>query len=342
MEMTMLRRSIARLALAAAIALPGLAQARDVCAGADMLPQIEAERPGAVAAMRAAAAAAPNAEGRFWRITAPGLAPSYLFGTLHGTPGEGVSLPPEALEAIRSARVVYTEITDAEQAAMQAAIAADIDLIADRRGGTLDAALTPEMRAVAAEVLPDYGLTYAQANVLRPWFIQVALATPPCAMAAIAAGAEVLDAAIAAAGRDAGVPVKGLETWRQAISFFVDQPIDEAREGVALTFAVAARTEDVRRTTVDLWRAGETMMVWELSRELYAMQVGQAEADAAMQDAWDGLVVARNAGFLTTAADDLHAGGVFMAVGALHLPGAGGVIEGLRAKGFEVTRISLQ
>lgn len=342
MEMMMLRRSMAKAAFAAILMLPGLAQARDACGGDNLLPSIEAARPGAVAAMRAAAAAQPNSEGLFWRIEAPGRAPSFLFGALHGAASEGVVLPPSARDAIRSARVVYAEMTEDEQARMQQAIADDIELIVDRRGGTLDAALTPALRETARRVLPDYGLTYAQANVLRPWFIQIALATPPCAAAAMAAGEQVLDHAILDEARAAGLPVRGMETWRAALAFFLNQPEDEARDGVALAVATAAEAEDMRKTMADLWRAEETMMIWELTRDLYAGIVGPAEADAAMRQTWDDLVVARNDGFLAATADDLAAGGAFIAAGALHLPGHGGMVESLRAMGYAVTRVPLR
>lgn len=342
MEKIMLRRSIARLALAAALALPGLAQARDACGGLDMLPRIEAERPGALAAMRAAAYAQPNPAGRFWRIEKPGLAPSFLFGTLHGTADEGVTLPDPARDAIRSARILFAEMTDAEQAKMQQAIADDVGLIADPRGGTLDAALTPELRAAAARVLPDYGLTYDQANVLRPWFLQIALSTPPCVMGALAAGDRVLDAQIMDLGRALGLPVKGMETWREALGFLIDMPLDEARENVALTIANAAEAEDMRRTITRMWQADETMLAWELFRDMNLAMFSPEKTDAMMRDGWTGMVVVRNARFLAAAQADLARGGAFIAVGALHLPGHGGMVEGLRAMGYEVTRIPLR
>lgn len=341
MEIPLLHRNIIRSAIAALMLLPGLAAARDACGGTNILKALEAERPGAVAAMRAAAEAQPNARGRFWRIDAPGAAPSYIFGTLHGTAEEGITAPTPVLAAIRASRVMFIEITEDEQAEMQAAIANDIEMIVDRRGGTLDAALTPALREIAASILPDYGLTYPQANVLRPWFLQVALATPPCAMAAMAAGAEALDHMIAGAATAGGIPVRGLERWRDALAFFMSQPEDEALDGVAQSIALAPVAEDMRATMRDLYLAGDLMMIWELSRDRTAALIGQADADKAAEAAWDGLVVARNAGFMAGAADDLATGGAFIAVGALHLPGHGGMIEQLQALGYAVTPLPL-
>lgn len=341
MEIPLLHRNIIRTAFAALLLVPGLAAARDTCGGTNILPALEAERPGAVAAMRAAADAAPNPRGRFWRIDAPGAAPSHIFGTLHGTADEGITAPASVLAAIRASRVMFIEITEDEQAAMQAAISDDVNLIVDMRGGTLDAALPPALRETAARILPDYGLTYRQANVLRPWFLQVALATPPCAMAAMAAGAEALDHVIAGAAKADGIPVRGLETWRDALDFFMSQPEDEALDGIAQAVAMASMAEDMRATMRDLYLADELMMIWELSRDISAALIGQAEADKTAAAAWDGMVVARNEGFLAGAADDLATGGAFIAVGGLHLPGDGGMIQGLRALGYAVTPLPL-
>lgn len=342
MKMPKLRRAIACATLTAMLLAPGRAQASGTCGGVNMLAALEAARPSAVADMRAAAHAWPNAEGLFWRVDKPGLAPSFLFGTFHATADEGVTIPAPVQNALRGAKAVFTEISAQEQAAMLAAFRQDPDLITDWRGGTLDAALTPELRAIAARILPRHGMTYAQGNMLRPWFMQIALATPPCAIAAMAAGARVLDDQIVDAALGAGLPVRGMETWPDALNHLINQPKDDAREALALTIIFADRIEDMRRTSRDLWRDEQTMLIWELSRHFYALAVGPVAADAALDDMWNCLVVARNAGFVFAASDDLAMGGAFVAVGALHLPGAGGMIERMRAMGYAVTRVPLR
>jgi uncharacterized protein YbaP (TraB family) len=51
------------------------------------------------------------------------------------------------------------------------------------------------------------------------------------------------------------------------------------------------------------------------------------------------LIDARNRAWMDVLVPQLELGGVFAAFGALHLPGETGVIELLRARGFEVTRL---
>ncbi len=49
-------------------------------------------------------------QGLLWRIERAGLAPSYLFGTIHSTDDGAVALARKAAERIASAKVVATEL----------------------------------------------------------------------------------------------------------------------------------------------------------------------------------------------------------------------------------------
>jgi len=51
------------------------------------------------------------------------------------------------------------------------------------------------------------------------------------------------------------------------------------------------------------------------------------------------IITDRNHVMADRSTNELAKGNVFMAVGALHLPGEGGLVELLRAKGFTLTRV---
>ena len=51
-----------------------------------------------------------DAEGLLWRVEREGLAPSYLFGTIHSTDESAVALARKAAEFVVSAKVVATEL----------------------------------------------------------------------------------------------------------------------------------------------------------------------------------------------------------------------------------------
>ena len=53
------------------------------------------------------------------------------------------------------------------------------------------------------------------------------------------------------------------------------------------------------------------------------------------------LIDHRNQRFMARLQDELPRGGVFVAVGAGHIPGENGLVEMLRGNGYAVTRIAL-
>lgn len=332
-----LRRSMGA-AAAALLALAPLA-AGAACNGVSLMPEIARERPAALAAARAAAAQTPNAEGVLWRIEAPGAAPSWLFGTFHAPASEGVRPPRAALSRLDRAAALLIEISAEEQAAMSAAIQADPRLIVDAEG-SLDELLPESARAALDRALRGYGADYQAVRRLKPWFVQVMIGVPPCAMAALQAGEAPMDMALAARAGAAGIPVAGMEGWRESLAFFTGQTRAEAAEGLIAAIAFAEQAEDVRATMAALYAEERVYMFWELSRLMTAELVGQARSDAMHAQMWEEAVVKRNRGFVEAALPALSGGGAFIAVGALHLPGAEGMVELLRARGMTVTRVA--
>ncbi len=333
-------RTLRRTILAALAGLLALTSgARAGCEGENILPALT-PTPAELGALRAAAAAHPNAEGRFWRVERAGTPPSHLFGTYHASAPEVATPPAAVAEAVRAARLLFVEVTPEEMGRMQAALNADPRRIVDATGAVLDDFLSPSQRAKAEKVMADYGVPWATARRLKPWFLQMQLAQPPCEAAAAAAGGVVLDMRLVELARAAGVETRGLETWDVAIGLFEDQPIADQRRGLMLALDMAGQAENLRRTALELYLAGEVMMIWEMGRVATRRVVGAADPhlDRMEREFWEYGVDRRNRSFVATIGPELARGGVVVAVGALHLPGEAGLVELLRAEGYRVTR----
>lgn len=338
------RNALRTIAFAAAAGFFSGASAQSAapsCGGEDLFERLEAERPETAAGLRAAADAQPDSEGLFWKIEREGLPPSWLFGTFHSTDAEVAAPPAQVAEAVAGARVVFTEITPAEQAEMQAAIQSNPGLVMDFEGGTLDDLLDTAQRELAARVFQTYGLPYESAKRFRPWFVQVLTAQPPCAIAAMQSGRKVLDVVISDLAAAADVPVKGLESWEESLAVFADQSAEEQRAGLLLSLAMAEQSEDFLRTAIDLYLDGETMLIWEFGRHVARETAEIPDADALNARFWEEVVVKRNDRFIEAAAPELEQGGAFLAVGALHLGGQGGMLGRLRDMGYRTTRVPL-
>jgi hypothetical protein len=90
-----------------------------------------------------------------------------------------------------------------------------------------------------------------------------------------------------------------------------------------------------------LYREGAigALMEWEQVVLAQAYGAGQARADLSLSRGL--LLEQRSEAYLKRVLPDLRTGGVFLSLGAFHLPGETGMIELLRGAGFTVSRIPL-
>jgi len=319
------------------------AQAASGCAGTDLLAELKAADPAAHAGLFERAHAVPNGQGKFWRVNRPGsngaASPSYLFGTFHDTGIARLPLDPAVTRALAAARLMLVELTGEEQARMQARIASDPDFILDAGATGLFGQLTGAERAAVERKLAENGLTLEIAGKLRPWMLFSLLSVPQCMLREMQRGQPLLDNLLMSSAAGAGVPVAGLETYRQALGGFAAIPAETMNMVLLEGLRSIAREEDFRRTSVGLYLAGEIAAIWEFSVHNTAETLGVTRSHEIYAQFGAALIEARNRAWMDVLAPQLELGGAFAAFGALHLPGAAGVIELLRARGFEVTRL---
>ena len=278
-----------------------------------------------------------NAEGLLWRIERAGLAPSYLFGTIHSTDDGAVAIARQAAEYVASAKVVATELggpfdaaaqADLAAAALSKAIAPDIDTFASALTGA-------EAEAVEA-YLAGHGFPKEMAHHLRLWFLAVAAALPSCEGARVQQGLPEVDQVIAAAGKAHGLSVVGLETSAEQLDVMAGAPPDLAATMLAAAARDPALDDDSYATLLRLYREKHPADMLPISDVI----PGLTPQERAAETAFDRLLLAgRNATMATRAAPLLAAGGAFIAVGALHLTGKDGLVERFRAMGYGVTKV---
>ena len=315
------------------------AQSANQCAGADLLAELKSADPAAHAALFERAHAVANGRGKFWRVSRDGVAPSYLFGTFHDTGIARRPLAAAVVRALAAARLMLVELTEAEQARLEARIAGDPDFVIDRGRTGLSGQLSAAERAVLERKLAANGLTLAIADKLRPWMLFSLIAVPQCMLREMRQGQPVLDNLLVSKAAEAGVPVAGLETYEAALGGFAAIPAETMNLVLLEGLRGISGEEDSRRTSVGLYLAGEIAAIWEFSIHSTAETLGLARSREIYDQFGAALIEARNRAWMEVLAPQLELGGVFAAFGALHLPGEAGVIELLRARGFEVTRL---
>jgi uncharacterized protein len=308
------------------------------CTGSDMMAELAAKDPAALARIEDQAKATPNGKGLLWKIETPGVAPSYLFGTMHMTDPRVTSLTPGAQQAFDKSGTVVIETTEVlDQAAMMATLARNPDLMMFTDGTTLTSLLSPDDQKALEKGLAERGILLASMSKMKPWMLSAIVSLPACELARKAAGAPILDIKLGQDAKASGKKLAGLETVADQLNAMASLPMEFHLKGLIDTLKLGHRIDDVIETMIVLYVRGDTGTFWPLFRAV----LPDEEADQAGYAAFEQtMIVERNKTMAKNAEPILSAGNAFIAVGALHLPGPDGLIELLRKNGHTVTAVN--
>jgi uncharacterized protein YbaP (TraB family) len=314
------------------------AAAEDVsCTGRNLLDELRQTNPARYAEAVKEADATPNGKGIFWKIEKDGVRPSWLLGTMHVTDPRVLVLPPGAQTAHDAADTIVIEsdeILDEKKAALALLARPELTMFTD--GTTIDKLLSPEDYKRLEDGLRQRGIPLAAVSRMRPWMISSAVALPACEIARKAKGAQFLDQKIAADAVAEGKRVKGLETLAEQLQAMADLPVDFHLKSLIETLELGDKMSDVVETMTDLYLSGDIGMTMPMLKTV-SPEGGEEGGDYAAFE--QRVILDRNKVMAERAAPILAGGNVFMAVGALHLPGNDGLVELLRRQGFTVTAV---
>lgn len=316
-----------------------LAHAEDVvCSGRNVLTELKASAPDKYQALVEKAAAVPNGHGTFWKVEKAGLAPSYLLGTMHMTDPRVLAKPKGADEAFASAGTVIiesTEILDQQKAAAALLMRPELTMFTD--GSTITGLLGKDESARLEAGLKKRGIDLALVNKMKPWMIASIVSLPACELARKAEGAAFLDMKIAQDAVASGKTLKGLETMAEQLQAMAELPVQFHLKALIETLDLGDRMEDITATMLDLYTQGDVGMIVPMLTAVTESKDGTMSDYAAFEQR---IVTDRNHVMAERSKESFDKGGVFMAVGALHLPGKEGVVELLRQEGFTVTAVN--
>ncbi|NKM99395.1 TraB/GumN family protein [Rhizobium leguminosarum] len=326
-------------ALFAAFLTARPAAAEDVaCTGRNLMVELQQNDPARYAEALKEADATPNGKGIFWKIEKPGLAPSWLLGSMHVTDPRVLALPPRAQAAHDAADTIIIESDEIlNERKATAALLAKPELTMFTDGTTIDKLLSPEDYKRLETGLKQRGIPISAVSRMRPWMISSAVALPACEIARKAKGAQFLDQKIATDAIAQGKQVKGLETLAEQIQAMADLPVEFHLKSLIQTLELGDKMSDVVETMTDLYLSGDIGMTMPMLKTVTPEEEGENSDYAAFEQR---VILDRNKVMAERAAPILDSGNVFMAVGALHLPGKDGVIELLRQQGFTVTAVN--
>jgi len=323
------------------LALLGATQVRaeDHCRGRNLLSDFAANQPERLAAIEKEAAQVANGSGLLWKVEAKGVAPSWLFGTMHVTDPRVVDLPKAAKVAFEEARTVVIETTDVlDRRAMMAAMAQHPELMMFTGAEKLTDHLDERQQAELKAALEERGIPLQTVIKMKPWMLVSLASLPECETQRQEQGALVLDALLAADAAKDGKAVAGLESMVDQFEAMASLPMAFHIEGLLSTLALGDRIDDVIETMIVLYTEGETGMFWPM---MGAVMPGE-DTEAGYAAFEEVMVTRRNHSMAKAAADFIDEGGAFIAVGALHLPGEEGLVALLQERGYTVSPVEMR
>lgn len=306
------------------------------CVGRDLfavLPKAEQ------AAIRAEAARAPYAEGLLYRATRAGQEIT-LAGTYHLPDPRHDALVAALAPELERAQVLLVEAGPEEEARLKAATAQEPGLMFNLSGPTLPEILPEEDWQALSALLAERDIPAFLAAKMKPAFLAVTLAVPPCALAELQSGAGGLDKVLIGLAEARGLKVAALEPWDTVLRLF-DTITPEENAEILRTIRLDALDADAMTVTMaNLYFARTPRVIWEFGA-VRARSAGLSAEEVAEQMALSEalLMTGRNRAWVPVLEAAAAEGPVLAAFGALHLSGKDGVLALLENDGWAIERL---
>jgi len=284
---------------------------------------------GVAGARPALADAMPFSDGVLWRVERPGGATNYVFGTLHSTDEEVTALPPPVSDAFTASRTLAVECILDNPAIFKISRAMMLP-----GGERLDASMSAAQVARLRDASAHYRLPFNMVTQFKPWGAMMLFSVPPSEHLRAASGLKPLDERLRAQAQADGKTVFGLETVDEQIDTLDGMVPADQMLMLDSTLREAGEIERVFARLRDAYLARDLVTVYGLLNTEKSN-----DATGAVGRFEQRLIIDRNRRMVQRMDKLLRQGNAFVAVGALHLPGAHGILQLLSDEGYQVTRV---
>jgi len=265
-------------------------------------------------------------KGLLWKIEAEGIAPSYLFATIHSEDPRVIQLPPIVQKQFQHADSVAFEILLDLPTLEQSANAMLLT-----QGQTLDQLLDKAVYEHIIDAIKPYQLDQSTINQFKPWAVLLILNMPPPKTG------DFLDMLLYKQAMSLGIPPYGLEEVDTHLAVFERLSIEEQVILLNNFLRHLAHLPQIFAQLHELYLQGNLTTLMTVSRQLMRAQSPQHQTF--IDNFYHQIIVGRNLKMLEPIEERLHSGNAFIAVGALHLPGEQGLLKLLQARGYHVSPV---
>jgi uncharacterized protein YbaP (TraB family) len=255
-----------------------------------------------------------------WSVSRAGEHKGYLLGTIHSEDPRVLDFSPAFIGLLASSRVFAMELVPDLRTLARLA-----EFMHLPEGSSLADIVGEERFAAVTGALAGYGVSPGQVARMKPWAVMMTLSVPPPRTGLF------MDFSLSLRASGSGLKVIGLETLEQQLAFLEDMPARQQMELLDHALAEFERVREVHDLMVETYLGGDLGELKRLAEE----QLDTLDQGARAYFIEQG-IDARNHRMVESLLPVLAEGGVFTAVGALHLPGEDGLLALLRHNGYEL------
>lgn len=258
--------------------------------------------------------------GLLWEVRRPGVAPSFVFGTMHVADARVTQVPLAVEAALARARILVLELHPDRAVTRRFSEGARFD-----DGSRLSQMLPASLFAGVSRRLAERGMRREEVDGLKPWAALL--------LVTAGEGGESLDGTLYQRARSAGKRVEELESVDEQLAVFDGLPMATQ---VALLETAIDRHDALRTELEDnilAYLRGDLAGLAALARR-NAGTGAAAQAHFAVLE--KRLIHDRSVVMAHRLQMHLRRGGALAAVGALHLYGRQGILQLLQDDGWQV------
>ena len=262
--------------------------------------------------------------GLLWKLKVGEEAPSYLFGTIHSDDPRVLKLPTAVSQAFQESSSFCMEILFNPRTMQE--LQGSMLLPA---GKSLRKLLDEKTWAQMELAFSQRGTPITAAHDrLKPWavFMTLSVPKPKTGLA--------LDLKLMAMAREQNKKVCGLESVSEQTSVFDELPTERQIYLLQGVLKLDASMEAYFETMIKAYLAQDLQQLERLAKQNIPL-----EDKKFARQLFKRLLDDRNQRMVERVVPRVRRGGVFIAVGALHLPGSQGLIELLRQQRVQVTPV---
>lgn len=279
--------------------------------------------------LRAAETAAPTIAGDYsrgllWKIEKGDQPTSYLFGTVHAEDPAVLSLPPDVGAAFQGSRAFAMEVLLDANMAREATRAM---FYRDGKKNLKTVAGESLYKRVVAAVT-QRGMAEDHVLYMKPWAVMTTLSMPE------AKTGLFLDLALLKVATADGKAVFGLESLQEQMGVFEEMPDTDQLELLEKTLNELPTFDAYIADIIKAYLARDLVELARLTDSFLEELTPKVANEFRRR-----LITDRNLRMVERLEPIMARQSTFAAVGAMHLPGAQGMLDLLAARGYRVSRV---